>query len=297
MAMYDEIERAVTGGPRRGMSPLAWIAVAFVGFSVLGLLGAAASFLVVRHEVKQVVHRIEEDITTIQARGVSDAVAAVVAGALAGIEPDLLADDPETGRLLLQNLQAGDLDAADIQEIVDGSLRIRTREGDVTADLRGGEHGGQLVIRSPEGETRFELTRSDRGGELVIRSEGETVRFGAGEVAGGAPGWLPRPASMPDAARPLMSARSGQGVFGALAWQTEGSPEALVRAYRERLEDEGYTLRSEITLVTGGGRGEGRAGASVVGRDDDSGRTVFLVATPGEAGTRVLLGYGEGTGR
>ncbi|HSR41539.1 MAG TPA: hypothetical protein VLL48_05200, partial [Longimicrobiales bacterium] len=148
--MYDEIERAVGGTPRRGMGVLGWIAVAFVGFCLLGVAGTVVGFLVVRHEVREMVEGFERDGAGSMARGVSDAVAGAVAGALAEIDPEVLASDPEAGRALLRNLQSARLDGADLEEIIEGSLRIRTDEGDVTADLRGDEGGGELVIRSPE---------------------------------------------------------------------------------------------------------------------------------------------------
>lgn len=290
--MYDEIERAVGGTPRRGMSVLGWIAVAFVGFSLLGVAGAVVGFLAVREEVREVREVVQRDAATLMATGVSDAVAGAVARALANIEPEMLAADPEAGRLLLRSLQSAELDAADLENIVEGSLLIRTDEGDVTADLRGGEEGGELVVRSRDGEARLELARSERGGVLTLRADGETVRFGAGDGADGAPSWLPRVPSMPDRPEQVMSASSGRGFFGAVTWETDDAPEAVVDAVRERLEDGGYSLRAEHSL-----RGRDGRSASVVGRDDDAGRMVFLVASREDGTTRVVLGYGEGMGR
>lgn len=290
--MYDEIERAVGGRPRRGMSALGWIAVAFVGFSLLGVAGAVVGFLAVRQEVREVVDVVQRDGATLMATGVSDAVAGAVAGALANIEPEVLAADPEAGRLLLRNLQSAELDGADLEDIIEGSLRIRTAEGDVTADLRGSEEGGELVVRSPDGEARLELARSERGGVLTLQADGETVRFGAGDAADGAPSWVPRVPSMPERPEQVMSASSGRGFFGAVTWEADDAPEAVVDAVRERLEDGGYSLRAEHSL-----RGRDGRSASVVGRDDDAGRMVFLVAAREDGATRVVLGYGEETGR
>lgn len=286
--MYDEIERAVGGTPRRGMSVLGWIAVAFVGFSLLGVAGAVVGFLAVRAEVREVVDGFERGGAVMMSRGMSDAVAGAVAGALAGLEPEMLASDPDAGRRLLRSLQSGRLDAAELEDIIEGSLRIRTDDGDVTADLHGNEEGGELVIRSPDGDARLQLARSDEGAVLTIRADGETVRFGAGDAADRAPSWVPPVPSMPDGPEPLMSASSGRGFFGAVAWEAAAAPEAVVDAYRERLEDEGYSLRAEHSM-----RGGDRRSASVVGRDDESGRMVFLVATREDGTTRAVLGYRE----
>lgn len=286
--MYDELERAVGGRPRRGMSALGWIAVGLAVVIFMGIAGVVVAFHVVRAQVRDFSERVQVE----PALRASEVLNEALAGVLAGMEPAAIASDPELGRKILRNLESGALDEAALQDIIEGSLRVRTEKGDVTADLHGDEAGGSLVIRSPEGEVRMELVRGEDGGELVIRSEGETVRLGAGGSARALPGWVPRPDGMPAGPRPVFSATSGKGAFGVVTWKAGGTPEDLVAAYRDALADEGYDLRAEHSL-----RGESARSASVVGRDDATHRTVFLVASREDGVTKAVLGFGEGDGR
>lgn len=290
--MYDEIERAVGATPRRGPSVLAWVAIAFVGFVLVGVGTAAYTFIKVRNEVREVMHRFDRGERVAISGGVSEIVGRALQDALAGVDPEYFASDPQAVEQLLRNLDAGTLDAQALEDIIEGSLRVRTDEGDVTVDLRGNEDGGELLIGTPDGPARLELKRSEQGGVLTITADGETVRFGAGDSAEGAPSWVPAVQGMPDRPRQVMSASSEGGLFGAVSWESDASPEAVVEAYREHLQDEGYALRGEHSM-----RGPESRNASVVGRNEESGRTVFLVATLEGGETRVLLGYGEGTGR
>jgi hypothetical protein len=81
-------------------------------------------------------------------------------------------------------------------------------------------------------------------------------------------------------------------VFGIVTWEADRAPEDVVAGYRARLADEGYQLEAEHSLPA-----EAGGSASVVGRDDDSDRVVFLAAHREEGVTKVVLGYGEGEGR
>ncbi|HZD05152.1 MAG TPA: hypothetical protein VE173_09540 [Longimicrobiales bacterium] len=286
--MYDELERAVAGRPRRGMSALGWIAVGLAVLFFMGGAGALVAFHVVRTQVREFSEPVQQE----PALRASEALNEVLANVFAGLEPATVASDPEVGRKILRNLESGALDEAALQDIIEGSLRVRTEKGDVTADLHGDETGGSLVIRSPEGEVHVELVRGEDGGELVIRSDGEAVRLGAGMSAPDLPGWVPRPDGMPAGPRPVFSATSGKGAFGVVTWEAPGAPEDMVAAYRDGLADEGYDLRAEHSL-----RGESARSASVVGRDDATRRMVFLVASREDGVTKVVLGFGEGDGR
>jgi hypothetical protein len=283
--MYDELERAYGGRSRRGPSVLGWILIGLAVFFVLGVAGVAFAFRVVQNEVQEFAEQLEGPA----AAGVSAAVAGLVAQALADVEPELLAADPEIGRAILANIQAGSMDEAELRDLIEGSLRIRTEEGEVRADLRGNEEGGSLVIQTPDGDVRVDLVRDEAGGELVIEAEGETLRFGAGESARGAPDWVPVPDGMPERTREGFSASAAQGLFGVAAWETERSPESVVEPYRARLESDGYDLQAEHSHRAGEGRS-----ASVVGRDETSGRMVFLAASREDGVTKVVLGWGEG---
>lgn len=81
----------------------------------------------------------------------------------------------------MRPLQSGALDQQSLEDLIEGSLRIRTAEGGITADFRGNEEGGVLQLRTPDGDVTVELKAGDEAGELVIRGEKEM----AASVEGG----------------------------------------------------------------------------------------------------------------
>jgi hypothetical protein len=288
--MYDELERAYGARTRRGPSALGWVLIGLTAFLVAGVAGVAYAIHVVKNEVEEFAAQFEDEARD----EVPAAIAGVLASTLADVEPGLIAADPEVGNLILSNLRKGRMDEAELRDLVEGSLLIRTGEGDVRADLRGNEEGGSLVVRTPDGDVRMDLARRGEGGELVIEADGETVRFGAGEAARHAPAWVHRPSGMPERVLEGFSASSSEGAFGVVSWETDGDADALVEAYGARLEDEGYQRRGAHRLEARDGRS-----ASVFATDlsADPDRTVFFLATREDGVTRVVLGWGDGMDR
>lgn len=285
--MYDELERAYGARTRRGPSVLGWVLIGLTAFVVVGVAGVTYAFRVAQNEVREFTEQFEGEA----GEEVSAAVAIALASALADVDPELIADDRKVSRAILSNLLDGRMDEAELQDLVEGSLLIRTEEGDVRADLRGNEEGGSLVVRTPEGGVRMNLVRQGEGGELSIVADGKTVRFRAGESVNEVPAWVPHPSGMPESVSGGFSAISGEGSFGVTSWETDDDAEALVEAYRDRLESEGYDLRAEHRLD-----GRGERSASVVGTDASAApdRTVFFLAAEEDGVTRVVLGWGEG---
>lgn len=287
--MYDEFERAVTGKSRKGLPLLAWVGIALGLFFVLGVVGVGFAAYRVASHVEEFVEEFE------------GSPAMMAAEMLSEMEPamEILAADPEMTRNIVRSLQEEDWvgwqklekwegweeEAADQ---LDGSFRFRTEEGEVTAQLKGGEDGGFLVVRSPEGQVRFDLIKGDEGGELLIRTQEETIRLGAGEAAEAMPGWVPRAKGMPDDLRRVFSATSGKGQLGAVAWETDRSPEAILEFYKQRLESDGYELQAEHSAHNPRHRSE-----SFWGKNEAEKRLVFVAASRKRGLTKVILGYGE----
>lgn len=288
--MYDEFERAVTGKPKKRLPFLAWVGIALGLFFVLGVVGVGfAAHRVASH----VEHFVEE---------FEGSPAMVAAEMLSEMEPamEILSADPEMTRTIVKNLQEEGWvgwqkvekwegwDEEDAGDEVDGSFRFRTGEGEVTARLKGGDDGGYLVVRSPEGQVRLDLIKGDDGGELLIRTPEETIRLGAGESAEEMPGWVPRLKEMPGDLQQVFSATSGKGLLGAVAWETDRSPEAILDSYKKRLDSDGYELQAEHSSHNRRHRSE-----SVWGKNEAERRIVFVAASRKRGVTKVLLGFGE----
>jgi hypothetical protein len=323
--MYDEFERAVTGKAKERLPAFGWILIVLGFLFLFGVVGVGFA----AHRVARMVHReISQDKATELARklngldaeiarelkGLDGEIAAEVAAALAEVEAELggqlddesrdfaatilsriqprlerLVGDPESGISLLQHLGSSDYPERALRDVLEGSLRIRTEDGELTADLWSGEDGGSLVIDTPEGEQiRIDLAKEEGGGELVIRTEEKVVRFGAGTAAEGLPGWVPKVRGMPNDPTHLFSALSDEGGLGAVSWETDRSPGAVLDFYRRELEDSGYRIREEHS-ARHGGEFEGGFWAE----NEAESRVVFIAASQEEGTTKVLLGYGE----
>lgn len=282
--MYDdELERAAGVRPRGGMSALGWIGVGLAVVMLVGATGTWFAYRFVRAQVQEVVDRFDGaergDVAPLVARTVARTLGEM--GAAGSMDAD------ELTAAVARTLGAPRTRGPASDEGVDGFLRIRTGEGEFTADLQADDQGGSLVVRRPDGEVILDLSADADGGELVIRADGEQARFGAGRSADGPPSWLPAVDDRAADLQRVVSGRAGSSSFGALTWTSRRPAEVLVADYRERLEAEGWEIRAEHEL-----RGRDEGSASVVGHRPSDGRTVLLAATRETEGTRVVLGWG-----
>lgn len=129
---------------------------------------------------------------------------------------------------------------------------------------------------------------------LRINANRGEIFIGTGRHAVTPPSWLPPVADRPADARQVFSARLGDGQLGAVSWKADGTPEAIVDAFRAALEDEGFTLRGEGSHEDGTAADVRDSGATMWAESADGERHVFVVAgrQSGEP-TSVLLGYAE----
>jgi hypothetical protein len=332
--MYDEFERAVTGRARRGPSALGWVLIALGSLFVIGVLGTGVAAFYVHRKVEQfasgMVRQIQRGPAEVGAAVLSSLesharlLEADPTEGLAFLRTLPSDGAPEAGILDLASLdlssmgriserrnlaevegreqvdrgargrdrsmeEGGDVSVSMRGDRDGGYLVIRGRDGEVRFDLTRTDDGGSLVVDSNEGQVRFDLRRGDDGGELVVETEEGTLRFGAGDRAQALPGWVPRLGGIPSEPRSVYSLTSPEGFLGAVAWEGREPPAEVLASYRGWLEREGYELQMEHRLREGG-----RDQGSLWARQEGQRRVVFLVAAEDEAGTRVLLGYGEG---
>jgi hypothetical protein len=331
--MYDEFERAVTGRTRGGPSPLGWVLIALGVLFVMGIVGTGVAAFYVHRKVEQfasgVVRQIqrgpaevgaavlssleshsrlleadpteglaflrnlpsdgapERAILDLSALDLSSMGRASEGRNLAEVEGREPAERGSRGRD--RSGEGGDVSVSMRGDQDGGYLVIRGRDGQVRFDLTRTDDGGSLVVDSNEGRVRFDLRKGDDGGELVVETEEGTLRFGAGDRAQALPGWVPRLGRIPSEPRSVYSLTSPEGFLGAVAWEGREPPAEVLASYRGWLEKEGYELQVEHRLREGG-----RDQGSLWARQEGQRRVVFLVAAEDEAGTRVLLGYGEG---
>jgi hypothetical protein len=319
--MYDELERAAGARPSGGMTLLGWIGLTMLVFMLVGATGLFLAVRFVKNQVHEVVEQFEMDgpleVSPLVARTVArtlgelratpemdnDDVARAVSRALA-VTQRLERIERVTGRA--DRSSAGNASASasasaevsahadarqDSGEELEGFFRIRTSEGEFTADLRADEGEGALVVRGPDGEVIVDLSADSEGGRLYIQGEGEIARIEAGADADGPPSWVPSIRGDRFDIEHVVSGHAGEATFGALTWRSDESPEAWIERYSEQLLDAGFEIRAEHRLD---GMDEGSA--SVVAHHESSGRTVLLAAGDEGEGTQVVLGWGNESG-
>lgn len=192
MSIHDEFEQSL-GGTKSGMKT--WTKV-LVGLAVVGVLmfsAVAVAGIFVAREVRSTVEEFKADpALTIAERVVRRS------GDL-----ELISTDQAEQTITFRTRGDSEVRTVDVQDILEGSLRIHTDEGTISLDLEGGEDGGSLVIRKADGEVvridatggdgeatltvetdegevlRIDARGDDGGGSLVIRTEDDVLRFDA----------------------------------------------------------------------------------------------------------------------
>ncbi len=181
--MYDEYERAVTGGHREGISVLGWIAIALGTLFALGIVGVAAVTIAVKNQVTDFAEEVRREVQR-EIRAVPGLEAARMARHFES-HARLLATRPEEGALMLQDLPSEEPAQAFMEDFFEGSLDFLSREDAFSLDLRGDEEGGALRISDGQDEVRMDLVKGEDGGSLVINSGDEQIRFDLRKTADG----------------------------------------------------------------------------------------------------------------
>ena len=86
----------------------------------------------------------------------------------------------------------------------------------------------------------------------------------------------------------LFSASSDEGSLGAVSWETDRAPQAILDFYRRELEDAGYDIREEHSAWR-----HGEVEGGFWAERDESRRAVFIGVSEEDGVTKVVLGYGE----
>ena len=159
---YREIEASRAGRRSGGLGILGWLAIG--GFVFVGLVGEVAwtGFVMVKGRVEEFMSASRESPALVAAR------------MLSRIDPALqvMGDQGREGAAAVRDLRTGRVSSFFLQDLIEGSLRVNTEEGQLSIDLRGNEEGGTLVVETPEGRTTAELRREGDGGTLVVDGPG-----------------------------------------------------------------------------------------------------------------------------
>lgn len=242
------------GTEKKGLSPIAWIAIGCGALLVLGGIAVAALVGFGIFKAKEFAAEMEAN----PARTTAEMVVKL------NPDLDLVETDDEAGTITFRNNKTGEVATMNFQDIADGKFSVTTDEGTFSVDGDAGEGGG-VTITGPDGEARF-------GGSAALEN---------------VPDWVPL---YPDAAETqgTYNARTSEGLTGIVTATTTDKPQAVLDYYKERLASEGYEITSESSHSTGQG-----SFANVTGEDASAGRTLNVTIVSDDGETSVAINYTE----
>jgi len=241
---------------KKGLSPLAWIAIGCGALLVIGGITVAALVGFGVFKAKQFVEEAEGN----------PAKAVATMAVRTNPELDLVDTDDEAGTITVRNNKTGEEVTVDFEELSQGRLRFETAEGEttiaVTEDAAGA--GGSMTVTGPEGEE---------------------VRIGGGASLEKVPDWVPRyPAATGSQGAFTQSTRDRE--TGGFTQGTDDPHDDVVDYYRRTLEDRGYEIVTESTTSTGQG-----TLATLRGELDDGQRSITVNVTEAEGEVQVVISY------
>ena len=240
---------------KKGLSPLAWIAIGCGGLTVLGIIALVVVFGFGAMKAKQFVEEHKDN----------PAKAAAEMMVRLNPELDLVDSDDEAGTLTIRNKKTGEEATVNFEDIAEGRIEYSTSEGDFSIDASGAGEEGGVVVQTPEGETRF----------------------GAGTDLKDLPDWVPLYPGATEVKSGYQAVTNGKAA-GMISSRTSDGIDAATERYKEVLEDAGYTINTQHSTTTGG------ASQSMMFASRE-GRTVNVVLAEKEGMTEVVIQYGEGS--
>ncbi len=249
------------GTEKKGLSPFAWIAIGCGGLVLVGVVAVVGvlgfGFFKAKEFVEENVGDPSEVLSELQKNPTK-----VIAETAIRADPnyELIDSDDEAGTITFRNNKTGEEATMNFQDIAEGKWSVTTDEGEFKVDANDGGEGG-VTLTGPEGETRI-------GGSTTLDD---------------VPEWVPL---YPDATQTqsAYSAKTAQGVGGAVTIQTQDAAKKVVEYYKQQFEDAGYSITAETSSATPQG-----GFASIMG--ELSGRTVAVGAVEQGGSTQVTINY------
>lgn len=236
--------------PRKGLSPLAWIAIGCGAIVVCGILVISLGGFFVAKKVSQ----FSDDFEQNPARSAAELAVK--------LNPDLelVESDSEAGTITVRRKDTGEQMTFDYQQIKEG----------------------KLAITSPGGETvRFDLeANGEEGGALVVEGpEGQVARFGSG---GTLPDWIPQPPGAQEVQPAILGTQQGQTSGTAMA-SSSATIDELVAFYQGEMTGLGLDVEtSDVTTA------QGRT-VVVVGNAADRSLTATLADAGGSRSVNLMF--------
>jgi hypothetical protein len=242
---------------KKGLSPLAWVAIGCGGIAILGILVVGGLVMAGGLFAKKQLDKFEEN----------PAMAAAELMVRANPDLELVKSDPEAGTLTVRNTKTGEVVTVNAEDAKEGKWTVTTKEGTSSVDFSGGEDGGSLTVTNEKGET-------------------STFSASAGAPTG-FPAWVPAyPSGAPQGMFQVNSPQERGAMFTV---QTTDSADKVLEFYKGKLEEGGMEVQSSSYETDGK-----MAGGTVTGTSSDQKRTVNVVVTSQDGqGAQAAVTYSE----
>ena len=250
--------------PKKGMSPLAWVAIGCGGLMVVAFVGFLAVTAFVVKKTKDVVSEVTgSESLQDMVEGFKDNPVKTAAETMVRINPDLdlVESDDEAGTITFHNRKTGEEATVNFEDIAEGRFSVTTDEGDFSVDASQQADGG-VTFKGPEGE----------------------ARFGASADLSDVPDWVPAYPGATDI-QSAMHSTTGDGMMGAVISKTSDEPQKVLDFYKEKFEELGYDIGSQSMTTTG----QGAFGAITGEMSDGRSLNVGIIRQAGE--TQVTTNY------
>ena len=237
---------------KKGLGPLAWIAIGCVGLLVIAGIVFVVGGMFVAKKVGDYAEDLQDN---------PESAAASAAEMIVKLNPELelVESDRDAGTMTIRNKSDGETITVNYEDIEKGKLSFETDEGDISVDIMG------------EGDDSL-LT--------VTQGDDETFRIGATD-AEEIPSWVPL---YEDAATEgIYGAQVGSGMSGSFRQTTSDSAGDVLAFYAEKLETEGWQVQK---TETSGPQG---AGGHIVATTAD--KNLNLLVTSSDDGSEVVVNY------
>lgn len=256
---------------KKGLSPLAWIAIVIGGVVVVGFIGMAALGVFLFRQGREVVR----EATGTESVGeffenFRDDPARTGAEAMIRMNPelDLIRTDDAAGTITFRNNQTGEEATLNFTDIAEGRFTMTTREGEFSVDASAGadgaaSEGGGVTVKGPEGETRFGTIAS-----VTDVPDWVPVYPGGGET------------------QSAYQTTTGDGLSGAVSSKTTDDVQTVVDHYKKLFEDTGYAIGTQSLTQSGDG-----AVGSIAAELPENERSINVIVIQQGDETQIMLNY------
>lgn len=251
---------------RKGLSPLAWIAIVVGGVLVVGFAGCLAVGVWVFQTGQEVVR---EATGSDSLGGFVDELrgdpARVAAETIVRVNPelDLVSTDEDAGTVTFRNNETGEEATLNFEDIAEGRFSMTTAEGEYVLDASAAGEEAGLVLSGPDGD----------------------AVFGATTDLSDVPDWVP---IYPNASQTQSAFRtvSADSLTGAVSGQTTDSAEVVLDYYEGLLEGAGYAIGTRSLTESGTG-----ALGAITGELSAPERQVNVAAVEQNGETEIMVNY------